>query len=61
MTLLITADLRQDMVLNFCLTVQFQSFSNILYCRGLLNKMRLNPVTLNSDQRQFSPNNTHTL
>ena len=29
MTLLITADLRQDMVLNFCLTVQFQSFSKM--------------------------------
>ena len=57
MTLSITA----DMVLNFCLTAQFQSFSKILYCRRLLNKMLLNPLTPNSDQYQFSPDNIHIL
>ena len=57
MTLLITA----DMVLNFCLTAQLQSFSKILYCRRLLNKMLLNPLTPNSDQYQFSPNKIHIL
>ena len=43
LTLLITADYCQVMVLNFFSTAQFQSFSKILYCRRLLSKMSLNP------------------
>ena len=43
LTLLITADYCQVMVLIFFSTAQFQSFSTILYCRRLLSKMSLNP------------------
>ena len=48
----------------FFSTAQFQSFSNILYSRRLLNKMPLN-ASLNRNQKVSvfpnNPKNTHSL
>ena len=47
--------------LEFLFNSSFNFSLKCLYCVSLLSKMPLNPLTLNSDQHQFSPNNFHTL